>query len=220
MDEMTESARSPTATETPGPPGKGSMRERIIEAATQLFYAQGLRAVSADKIIAQVGITKVTFYRHFPSKDDLIVAYLERRAEWERAAILQARQAADEDVPTVFRIVTEAIGMESCSPGFRGCPFINAAAEYPDPQHPVRQAVDAHRRWFKRTIVELLDEIHVPNGVHVADQLVMLRDGAMVTGYLGDPATVAGALYDAGRAVIEFRTPRRQHRSEIVPSSG
>jgi AcrR family transcriptional regulator len=182
----------------------GSMRGRIIDAATQLFYAQGLRAVSAEKIIAQVGITKVTFYRHFPSKDDLIVAYLERRAEWERDAVAQARQAAD-DVPAVFRIVAEAIGAESCSPGFRGCPFINAAAEYADPQHPVRQAVDVHRRWFRDTIQELLDEIDVPDSPRVAGELVMLRDGAMVSGYLSDPRTVATALYNAGRAVIEFR---------------
>jgi AcrR family transcriptional regulator len=183
------------------------MRERIIDAATRLFYAQGLRAVSAEKIIAQVGITKVTFYRHFPSKDDLIVAYLERRAEWERSAILAVRQAAGDDVPSVFRIIAESIGAESCSPGFRGCPFINAAAEYPDPRHRIRQVVDAHRRWFKHTIEELLDEIDVPNAAEVADELVMLRDGAMVSGYLSDPHIVASALYNAGRAVIEFRTP-------------
>jgi AcrR family transcriptional regulator len=207
MDEMTEAHASPTAPEPEQPRGRGSMRERIVEAATQLFYAQGLRAVSADKIIAQVGITKVTFYRHFPSKDDLIVAYLERRAEWERNAILAARQAAAEDVPTVFRIVAGAIGAESCTPGFRGCPFINAAAEYPDAQHPVRQVVDRHRRWFKDTIVELLGQIDVPHAEDVADQLVMLRDGAMVSGYLSDPRRVANALYNAGRAVIEFRTP-------------
>lgn len=71
-DPVEESAQTPQ----PGP--ATSMCERIIDAATQFFYAQGLRAVSAEKIIAQVGITKVTFYRHFPSKDDLIVAYLER----------------------------------------------------------------------------------------------------------------------------------------------
>jgi AcrR family transcriptional regulator len=181
------------------------MRERIIDAATQLFYAQGLRAVSAEKIIALVGITKVTFYRHFPSKDDLIVAYLERRAEWERNAILTVRQMTGDDVSSVFRIIAEAIGAESCSPGFRGCPFINAAAEYPDPRHPVRQVVDAHRRWFKHAIEELLDEINVPNGGEVADELVMLRDGAMVSGYLSDPRIVASALYNAGRAIIESR---------------
>jgi AcrR family transcriptional regulator len=184
----------------------GSMRERIVEAATELFYAQGLRAVSAEKIIAQVGITKVTFYRHFRTKDDLIVAYLERRAQWERDAIAAARRSAD-DVPDVFRIVSEAIGAESCRPGFRGCPFINAAAEYADAQHPVRQAVDAHRRWFRQTIQDLLDEIEVPDSARIADQLVMLRDGAMVSGYLSDPQVVADALYNAGRAVIAFGTP-------------
>jgi AcrR family transcriptional regulator len=193
-----------TAAESDGPvprSAKVPMRERIVEAATELFYAQGLRAVSAEKIIAQVGITKVTFYRHFPTKDDLIVAYLERRAKWERDAIAQVRQVAD-DGPDAFRIIAEAIGAESCSPGFRGCPFINAAAEYADPDHPVRRAVDAHRRWFRQTIQDLLDEIEVPNSAQVADQLVMLRDGAMVSGYLSDPSTVAAALRSACRAVI------------------
>jgi AcrR family transcriptional regulator len=187
------------------PASKVPMRERIVAAATELFYAQGIRAVSAEKIIAQVGITKVTFYRHFPTKDDLIVAYLERRAAWEREAIAGARQAAS-DVPEVFRIVAEAIGAESCRPGFRGCPFINAAAEYADPDHPVRRAVDAHRRWFRQAIVDLLDEIGVPDSARAADELVMLRDGAMVSGYLSDPAIVAGALYNAGRAVIAYHS--------------
>src|SRR5580692_184538 len=104
-DVTTAERGAPAARSAPKVP----MRERIVEAATEQFYAQGLRAVSAEKIIAQVGITKVTFYRHFPAKEDLIVAYLERRAKWERDAIAQARQAAG-DAPGVFRILAEAIG--------------------------------------------------------------------------------------------------------------
>jgi len=205
MGEMTETdtastdgavARGEAAVKVP-------MRERIIDAATELFYAHGLRAVSAEKIIAQVGITKVTFYRHFPTKDELIVAYLERRAKWERDAVTGARQAAG-DPADVFRMVAEAIGAESCRPGFRGCPFINAAAEYADPDHPVRQVVDSHRRWFRQATQDLLDEIGVADSARVANELVMLRDGAMVSGYLSDPATVADALYNASRAVIAF----------------
>jgi len=107
-------------------------------------------------------------------------------------------------VPDVVRIIAEAIGAESCSPGFRGCPFINAAAEYADPDHPVRRVVDAHRRWFRQAIQDLLDEINVADSGRVADQLVMLRDGAMVSGYLSDPTVVADALYNAARAVIAF----------------
>ncbi len=192
------------AVATESPDVKAPMRERILDAATELFYAQGLRAVSAEKIIAQVGITKVTFYRHFPSKDDLIVAYLQRRAQWERDAIAGARHAAA-DVPEVFQIIAEAIGAESCTPEFRGCPFINAAAEYADADHPVRRVVDQHRRWFRQAIQELLDQIAVPHSPRVANELVMLRDGAMVSGYLSDPNEVAEALYNAGRAIIGFR---------------
>ena len=120
------------------------------------------------------------------------------------------------DVPDEFRIIAEAIGAESCSPGFRGCPFINAAAEYADPEHAVRRVVDAHRRWFRHTVQDLLDEISVPDSARVADQLVMLRDGAMVSGYLSDPSTVADALYNAGRAVMAFH-PRHEGQHEAKP---
>ncbi|MFC0542626.1 TetR/AcrR family transcriptional regulator [Kutzneria chonburiensis] len=206
-------SQDPEAAETApaaGPrTGKPSMRERIIEAAAELFYSRGIRAVSAEKIIARVGITKVTFYRHFPSKDDLIVAYLERRAQWERDAVEGARQAAGDDITEVFRMIAEGIGAESCSPGFRGCPFINAAAEYPDADHPVRQVVDAHRRWFREAFADLLRSSGVTDDVPgAADRLVMLRDGAMVGGYLGDATTVTALLYGAGRAVIEFHRGR------------
>ena len=109
-------------------------------------------------------------------------------------------------MPDVFRIIAEAIGAESCSPGFRGCPFINAAAEYADPEDPVRRVVDAHRRWFKQTIQDLLDEISIPDSARVADQLVMLRDGAMISGYLSDPSAVGDALDNALRAVLAFNS--------------
>jgi len=191
-------ATAPASPRADPPP----MRERIIEAAAELFYAQGIRAVSAEKIIAKVGITKVTFYRHFPAKDDLIVAYLKRRAQWERDAVEAARLAAAGNICEVFRLIAAGIGTESCSPGFRGCPFINAAAEYADAEHPVRQVVDAHRRWFKGAIEEMLREISVTDVSRAADQLVMLRDGAMVGGYLADPQVIAQSLRDAGSAVI------------------
>lgn len=198
MEEMTAPAPSQAGRTRSGP----ATRERILDAAAELFYAHGIRAVSADRITALAGITKVTFYRHFPTKDDLIVAYLERRAAWERDAVAQARAAAAQP-GDAFRMIAEGIGQESCSPGFRGCPFINAAAEYADADHPVRLVVDAHRHWFKQAIVELLDELDVRDSPRVADQLVMLRDGAMVSGYLSDPEMVAAALYAAGRAIIE-----------------
>jgi AcrR family transcriptional regulator len=184
------------------PLGRGAItRERIIDAGAELFYAEGIRAISADKIIERAGITKVTFYRHFPSKDDLVVAYLERRAAWERGAILGASEAAHGNVDETIRLVAEGIGAEACTPGFRGCPFINAAAEYADAEHPVRKVVASHRAWFLSMLEKLTGSIGIDDPT-VAGELMMLRDGAMVTGYLSDAERVSAALLSASRAVI------------------
>jgi AcrR family transcriptional regulator len=192
---------------TPAAPTRGAhTRERIVDAAADLFYAQGLRAVSADKIIERAGITKVTFYRHFPTKDDLIVAYLERRAAWERGAILGASEAAHGNVDETIRLVSEGIGQEACTPGFRGCPFINAAAEYADADHPVRKVVDDHRAWFRSMLEKLTASIGIQDPT-VAEELMMLRDGAMVSGYLGNADKVSAALLSASRAVISSIRP-------------
>ena len=187
-------------------PAKVSTRERILEAATGLFYAQGLRSVSADKIIERAGITKVTFYRHFRTKDELIVAYLEGQAERERADVAATLTQADGDPDKAIRLFAETVGAVSCAPGFRGCPFINAAAEYADHDHPVRQAVADHRRWFKAALEEMITPLGLAKPTSIADQLVLLRDGAMVNGYLGDPKTVSHSLYHAARAVLSPRT--------------
>jgi AcrR family transcriptional regulator len=181
------------------------VRERLVEAASELFYAQGLRAVSADKIIERVGTTKVTFYRHFRTKDDLVVAYLEGRAALEREGVGAAIARAGGDVETALRLVSEGLGAVACRPGFRGCPFINAAAEYPDPGSPVRRLVDEHRAWYSATFERLIAPLGLPDQAAVADELMLLRDGAMVAGYLGDPAAAGGSFLRGCLAVIRPR---------------
>ncbi|GAA4931353.1 TetR/AcrR family transcriptional regulator [Nonomuraea thailandensis] len=178
------------------------MRERLLEAASELFYAHGLRAVSVDKVIDLAGTTKVTFYRHFKSKDDLVVAYLERRAALERDGIGGAIKQGDGDVEATLRVISEAIGLIACAPGFRGCPFINAAAEYPDPDSPIRKAVDAHRRWNRTTFEQLIAPLGLADPAEAADDLMLIRDGAMVAGYLDQPATVAASFLRSSRAVL------------------
>lgn len=178
------------------------MRERLLEAAAELFYAHGLRAVSVDKVIDLAGTTKVTFYRHFKTKDDLVVAYLEHRAALERDGIGAAIKHGNGDVDATLRVISEAIGTIACAPGFRGCPFINAAAEYPDPGSPIRKAVDAHRRWNKTTFEQLIAPLGITSPAEVADDLMLIRDGAMVAGYLDEPATVAASFLRSSQAVI------------------
>src|SRR5689334_6020092 len=90
------------------------VRERLLAAADELFYAYGLRAVSADKIIDRVGTTKVTFYRHIRTKDDLVVAYLERRAAAERAGVEAVIAAAGGDAEAALRMMSAGLGEMAC----------------------------------------------------------------------------------------------------------
>ncbi|MCW2769664.1 MAG: TetR family transcriptional regulator [Aeromicrobium sp.] len=179
------------------------VRERILDAAAERYYAEGIRAVSADKLIAAAHVSKVTFYRHFPSKDDLVAAYLEAAAAAEVAAVTEARAEHVGDPAAVLRWYASMVGGTACRPGFRGCPFINAAAELPHDDHPGRVVIDRHRRWLTGQVGELLAELGVERPATRAEQLMMLRDGAMVSGYLGHaPEEVAASLVAAGRAII------------------
>jgi len=178
---------------------------RVLAAAGRLFYSDGIRAVSADRVIAAAEVSKVTFYRHFPTKDALVVAWLSAVAAAERAALDAVRAAHPGDAGAVLRGYAEGLGAESCRPGFRGCPFINAAAEYADPDHPVRAVVAEHRRWMVGTAATLLADLGLDDPVGAAEELVVLRDGAMVAGYVGGPeraAAVAATLRHAGAAVV------------------
>lgn len=175
-------------------------RARILEAANTLFYGQGIRATSADRIIDQVGITKVTFYRHFRTKGDLVVTYLEQQSSAEQDWMLSIVQ--DGDPLATLRAIAAGIGDASCQPAFRGCAFINAAAEFPDPEDPVRVAVDTHRAWLIDHFAALAAETGARDPRAVANQLMILRDGAMVNGYLSDGAAVAHSLEEAFIAVV------------------
>ena len=188
---------------SPARTGTG-LRDRILDAATVRFYAQGIRATSADRIIDDVGITKVTFYRYFPTKGDLVVAYLERQAAAERDWMTGARREG-EPLPSLHALAT-GIGAASCSPGFRGCAFINAAAEFSDPDEPVRTTVEAHRGWTRGLFASIAADLGAADVDEVAGQLMLLRDGAMVNGYLGDPDSIAQALDAAFTAVVSRAT--------------
>ena len=181
-------------------PSGSATRARILAAANELFYAHGIRATSADRIIEQVGITKVTFYRHFRTKSELVVAYLVQQAAAERAWMQSVRREGD---PVgSLRALAAGIGAASCRPGFRGCAFINAAAEFSDPGDPVRVTVDAHRRWMLEEFAGIAAEAGVGDVDSAARQLMILRDGAMVNGYLGEPSSLADALGAAFASIV------------------
>jgi AcrR family transcriptional regulator len=130
----------------PDPPKTG--RERLVTAAIELFYRHGFGAVGVDRVIDAAGVTKTTFYKHFEGKDDLMVAAVQRRDEWESQAWDRAvRKLAGDDPCKQFLATIDVLDLWFNEPDFRGCMFMNTAAEFPNPHDPVHQAAAAH--WKK-----------------------------------------------------------------------
>lgn len=182
-------------------------RARLLSTAGELFYAEGLHSVGVDRIISSAPVTRATFYRHFPSKDDLVVAYLTEADQAIRAQVGAVR--ADASSPDeVIRGVAETITDGIRSKGFRGCAFLNAAAEYPDPQHAVHRAVLTHRDWFLSTVTELFADAEEIDPGPAARHFVMLRDGAMSAGCLTDPEAVCDTFRRGVEGLLSYRTHR------------
>ena len=191
------------AVETPPTTQRAPAKGRILETANRLFYEDGIRNVGVDRIIAASSVTKATFYKHYRSKDILIVEYITNRDHIVRANV-EAIIAKAPDARAAVRDFVAAIATEINTPGFRGCPFINAAAEFSDPGHPVRQIVTAHREWYVDALSDLLRNMGHPVPGDGADELLLARDGALSGGYAGDPVAATAALGRiAGRVIAE-----------------
>jgi AcrR family transcriptional regulator len=129
----------------PDPPKTG--RERLVAAAVDLFYRNGFGAVGIDRVIATAGVTKTTFYKHFEGKDDLMVAAVQRRDEWESQAWNRAvRKLAGDDPAGQLLAMFDVMDLWFNDPDFLGCMFMNTAAEFPNPHDPAHQAAAAYRR--------------------------------------------------------------------------
>lgn len=191
---ITNTARQEIKSEGELPP-----RERLVRAASRLFYYEGVRAIGVERLIAEAGVTKATFYRHFASKDDLVVAYLLTKDAYYRqvAEPLAAEHPPAEAIDLIF----EAISEHARERGFRGSPFLNAAAEYPDADHPIRGLVTAHRDWIRALFQDLLTQLGHADPKSAAGALLMLYDGAMAAGYLDDWSAAHKTLLDAVRLI-------------------
>jgi AcrR family transcriptional regulator len=182
-------------------PALAPAKERILETADALFYDEGIRTVGVDRLIAAAHVTKATFYKHFGSKERLVVAYVEKRHR-DVARRIAGYAVGTDDAGAVLRRLRDAIIAVIEEPGFRGDPFENVAAEFPEHDHPVRRAVEHHRDWYLGVLEDLLRRIGVALPGDAADDLMMARDGAMTGGYVGDPVAVTAALRRAFARVI------------------
>ncbi len=179
------------------PPAKkrSEARERLLVAASQLFYAEGINSVGIERLIKEGQVTLATFYRHFPSKVDLVVAYL--RAAHDQMAARAAQQAETLQGRDLVRAIGDDVTSQIRQAGFRGCAFLNAASEFEDPQNPVRQVVAEHRQWYYQLLRRAFQDAGHELPTNAARHFVMLRDGAMSAAYLDTPTT-AGRTFTRG----------------------
>ncbi|MBM0201706.1 TetR/AcrR family transcriptional regulator [Micromonospora sp. STR1s_5] len=187
-------------------------RLKLLRTATRIFYAEGIHSVGVDRIIAEAKVTRATFYRHFPSKDDLILAYLREVHQLERGMVDQALSANRSPVEPLLAIAN-SIAQNIQSPGFRGCAFLNAAAEYPDTNHPVHQELIAHRQWFLDSITTLMAQVHKETADPAARHFVMLRDGAMAAGCLSEPTLVSETFLRGVEGLLRINSERQSAES-------
>ena len=181
-------------------------RDRILDTAFALFYARGIRGVGVDLIIAESGVAKATFYKHFPSKDDLVVAYLDKVDGVWTGQLKSAAAAAGPDPASQLVGMFDALSTACRREGYRGCAFINAAAEF-QPGTPVHDRTVAHKRSVLAWVGDLAEQAGARDPGSLARSLTLLLDGALASGSLdASPAAPevarasAQALLDSARS--------------------
>ena len=194
-------------------PRPSEARLRLLNTATRIFYAEGIHSVGVDRIIAEAKVTRATFYRHFPGKEDLILAYLREVHQMDRGRVDAAVTAAAPSPVEPLLAIANSIAEGIQSPGFRGCAFLNAAAEYPDAEHPVHREIIAHRQWFLDTLTTLMAEVHEETADPAARHFVMLRDGAMAAGCLFEPTLVADTFLRGIEGLLRINSERQAAES-------
>jgi AcrR family transcriptional regulator len=208
MSRPDESAAVSATTGTPTVrPRPSAARARILATATRLFYGTGIRAVGVDRVITESGVARMTFFRHFPTKDSLVVAFLESQASASRQALLALRDGTPDDPRAVLAAVAAEVTIAPTTDGFRGCEFINTAAEFSDHDHPARLVVSDQRSWIRDLITDALTDLGHPRPRATAQLLLMLRTGAIVAASLEGFDDSDGAFEQIWWDLIDQRQP-------------
>ena len=185
---------------------EGTARERLLKAADELFYREGIHTVGIDRVIERAGVAKASLYSAFGSKEELVLAYLKQRAE-RRQRRVRERIARYEDprarILALFEFVCELV----VEPGFRGCAFANASAEGPSEESRVNQVCIDSRAWTRMLLVDLARETGAEDPDRLGRQLALLYDGAMVAASADRDPTAAREALAAAELLLDTRLP-------------
>lgn len=189
-----------------GPPRPASVRERILETARDSFYREGIRAVGVDTLIARSGVAKMSFYRSFRSKDDLVCAYLESSAvaywQWWDEVIKAHAHAPRKQLRALFAATAD----NATSEDFRGCPFGNTLVEFPEQSHPARAVIVRFKAERHARLRELTKAAGARDPERLADQLGIVLEGSKFCAEAARPSGCASALVRAVETLIDAET--------------
>lgn len=198
---MATALRTKSASELLGvPPAPRTGRDRLIRTAVDLFYLHGFNAVGLDQILDAAGVTKTTFYKHFESKEDLVIAAVKQRDVWEAAAWRRAMGKMGGPEPKgQLLALFDLLDIWFNDPSYGGCLFINAAAEFPDPRDPVHQIAAEHKRRMRDDIESLAIAGGAKDAKVFADLYTTMFEGTLILRHVhgrNDAAAVAKPMIE------------------------
>jgi AcrR family transcriptional regulator len=187
-----------------GAPARGdvSARERILATASELFYREGIRAVGVDTVVERSGVSKTSLYRLFDSKDALIAAFAAEKDKlfWAWWDGVEKQHAGDSRA--LLEALLSGIAEKIARPLFRGCPFLNLATEFPDENHPGRIIARDNKEEMRARLTTIVAKLGVRDPNRTASQIVLIINGAFVTGLMSEPADLKGDLVDAAMKLV------------------
>ena len=163
-----------------------SARERLLAAADELFYRDGVHSTGIDAVIEKAGVAKGSLYYIFGGKDELVATYLRGRHEAFRQRVEEAQAGIDDPADKILALF-DALADYVSLPEYRGCPFDSAAAEAPTGQCQVL-AIKEYRDWLHQSVLQLAADTGVPNSEALAEALIVLYNGALATANTGPPS--------------------------------
>ena len=189
-------------------------RERIISAASKLFYDQGIRAVSVDAVAEKAGLTKRTLYYHFRSKDDLVAAYLAGRDQPNLALFQRWFAEADGGVPEKVTAIFRNLARAAAHPKWKGCGFLRTSAELANlPGHPAIRIGAAHKKKFEAWLGEVFEAEGLSQASELARQILLLLDGSFAVVLLHRDPSYMETAGKAARSLVEAALPVRRPRA-------
>jgi AcrR family transcriptional regulator len=187
--------------------------DRIIAAASKLFYSEGIRAVSVDAVAEQAGVTKRTLYYHFRSKDDLVAAYLAARDQPNLALFKQWFDEADGSVAARVQNIFRHLARSARHPKWRGCGFLRTTAELANlPGHPAIRIGAAHKKKFESWLRDVFEAEGILDPPQLSRQILLLLDGAFAVGLLHRDASYMETAGEAAFSLVQAASHARRKR--------